>query len=76
MSEQSTAGGGSRREQIEDLLAEYDGWRAVLDRDADEYGLIAKTVALYRFAIANQDCEGATFLNEALAVFAAAEAKG
>lgn len=73
MSENTTPGDGNRRAHVESLLDSYDSWRGAQAMDTDDYGLMAKTVALYRIAIANQDRQGAALLTEALAVFEAAE---
>jgi len=52
---------------IEHLLDEHSDWKAVLDRDSDDFGTISKLVTLYRFAIANYSNPLAELLLEAIA---------
>ena len=75
MGENMSLGSEPGRARIEALLEEYDGWRGLQDRVNDEFDLVAKAVALYRFAIANQDRDGRELLNEALDVFEKAKAE-
>ncbi|PEG56747.1 hypothetical protein [Mycolicibacterium boenickei] len=58
---------------IEHLIDEYTDWKAVLDRDSDDFGTIAKLVTLYRFAIANYSNPLAELLLDAIAAMEAGE---
>ncbi|SHQ46571.1 hypothetical protein [Mycobacteroides abscessus] len=52
---------------IEHLIDRYDEWKAILERDTDDFNTIAQLVNLYRFAIANYSNPLAELLLEAIA---------
>ncbi|WP_457171544.1 hypothetical protein [Mycobacteroides abscessus] len=56
---------------MDHLLTEYEGWSGVLDRD--DYDLIVKTKALYRFAMNNYNEPGRDLLLQAIRAFEAAK---
>jgi hypothetical protein len=58
---------------IEDLLREFEDWSKTADRVNDDFDLVAKTAALYRFAIAHFNDPGSDLLLKAIAAFEAAE---
>jgi hypothetical protein len=55
---------------MDHLITEFAGWNSVLDRD--DYDLIAKTKALYRFAMNNYNEPGRDLLLQAIREFEAA----
>jgi hypothetical protein len=58
---------------IDDLLREFEDWSKTADRVTDDFDLVAKTKALYRFGIANFNEPGSDLLLKAIAAFEAAE---
>jgi hypothetical protein len=58
---------------IDDLLREFEDWSKTADRVTDDFDLIAKTKALYQFAIANYNEPGSDLLLKAIAAFEAAK---
>lgn len=58
---------------MDHLLNEYEGWSRTLLQDTDEYDLITKTMALYRFAMNNYNEPGRDLLLQAIAAFEAAQ---
>jgi hypothetical protein len=58
---------------MDHLLMEYEDWSGLLNRDTDEYELISKTKALYRFAITNYNEPGRDLLLQAIRTFEAAK---
>ncbi|WP_155725130.1 hypothetical protein [Mycobacterium avium] len=60
---------------IDDLLREYDMWVKTVDMCEDEFDLVTKTIALYRFAIKHYNEPGSELLLRAIADFEAAEAE-
>ena len=51
---------------LDELLEEYTQWKAVLDRDSDDFDTIAKVAELYRFAIVNYNEPGSHLLLRAV----------
>jgi hypothetical protein len=58
---------------IDDLLREFEDWSKTLDRTDDDWDLVAKTKALYRFAITHYNEPGSELLLQAIAEFQAAK---
>lgn len=54
---------------MDHLLDEYDGWSKTRDRDTDDFDLMTKTMALYRFAINNYNEPGSDLLLQAIRAF-------
>lgn len=52
---------------MDHLITEFAGWNSILD--SDDYDLIAKTKALYRFAMNNYHAPGSELLLQALQAF-------
>ncbi|WP_396913656.1 hypothetical protein [Mycolicibacterium sp.] len=52
---------------MDHLINEFAGWNSILD--TDDYDLIAKTKALYRFAMNNYHAPGSELLLQALQAF-------
>jgi hypothetical protein len=52
---------------MDHLINEFAGWNSVLD--SDDYDLIAKTKALYRFAMNNYNAPGSELLLQAIQAF-------
>jgi hypothetical protein len=55
------------------LLNQLEGWNSTLLQDTDDYDLITKTLALYRFALKNYNEPGRDLLLHALKAFEDAE---
>lgn len=58
---------------IEHLIDEYSDWKSVMEREPDDYGAVAKLVALYKFAIANYANPLSELLLDAIATMEAPE---
>ena len=54
---------------VDHLLDEFDGWSKTRDRDTDDFDLMTKTMALYRFALNNYHAPGSELLLQALQAF-------
>ena len=58
---------------IEHLIDEYSEWKSVMEREPDDYGAVAKLVALYKCAIANYANPLSELLLDAIATMEAPE---
>ena len=58
---------------IDDLLREFEDWSKAADQVSDDFDLISKTKALYRFAITHYNEPGADLLLKAIGAFESAK---
>lgn len=68
-----TAQSQTPRPTFDQLLDEYDQWRALLDRGENEFGAVNSLVAIYRHALAHANEPGIELLLDALSAAMKAE---